>query len=301
MSRSMGAALAVLAIIGAALAIWTAPGTSVGDAAKAELARVSAARDAADSALAAARGEIERAAAAAVAAKAEADRAVAAAREEAERKLVAAQADANKAIAAAKVEAETAAGTASSGRIAALRAEAEQAVAAARSDAEKTAAALRDQLSQCQAAVATKKPDSESGRCAAGTTAPATGPVAAADIGRELSASGSIALYGIQFDSGSAKLTAESRSSIDELAKLMKDDADLKLLIVGHTDNTGDFTTNRNLSEQRAQAVVTDLVTRAGADRTRLSSAGIADLAPLSTNDTDAGRARNRRVEVVKR
>jgi len=297
MSRTMGAALAVLAIVGAALAWWTAPGTSVGDAAKAELARVSAARDAANSALATARADVERAMAAAVTAKAEAERAMAAAREEAERKLVAAQADANKAIAAAKVEAQA---TADSERMAALRAESEQAVAAVRSDAEKTAAALRDQLSQCQSAAA-KKPDSDSARCAAGTTAPATGPVAAADIGRELAASGSIALYGIQFDSGSAKLTAESRASVDELAKLMKDDTDLKLLIVGHTDNTGDFTTNRNLSEQRAQAVVTDLVTRAGADRTRLSSAGIADLAPLSTNDTDAGRARNRRVEIVKR
>lgn len=297
MSRTMGAALAVLAIVGAALAWWTAPGTSVGDAAKAELARVSAARDTANGALATARADIERAMAAAVTAKAEAERAVAAAREEAERKLVAAQADANKAIAAAKVEAQA---TANSERIAALQAESEQAVAAVRSDAEKTAAALRDQLSQCQTAAA-KKPDSESARCAAGTAAPATGPVAAADIGRELTASGSIALYGIQFDTGSAKLTAESRASIDELAKLMKDDADLKLLIVGHTDNKGDFTINRNLSEQRAQAVVTDLVTRAGADRTRLSSAGVADLAPLSTNDTDAGRARNRRVEIVKR
>ncbi len=297
MNRTMAAALAVLAIIGGALALWSAPGTSVGDAAKAELARLSAARDAANNALAAARAEAERAAAAAVAAKAEAERAVAAAREEGERKLMAAQADANKAIAAAKVEAEAAA---AGDRIAALRAEAERAVATARAEAEQTAAALRDQLSQCQAAAA-KKPDSESGRCAAAATAPATGPVAATDIGRELDASGSIALYGIQFDTGSAKLTAESRASIDELAKLMKDDPDLKLLIVGHTDNKGDFTINRNLSEQRAQAVVTDLVTRAGADRARLSSAGVADLAPLSTNDTDAGRARNRRVEIVKR
>jgi len=297
MSRTMAATLAMLAIIGAALAMWTAPGTSVGDAAKAELARVSAARDAANGALAAARADIERATAAAATAKANAERAVAAAREEAERKLVAAQAEANKAIAAARVEAQDAA---NNERIAALRAEAEQTVAAVRSEAEKTAAALRDQLSQCQAA-AVKKPDSESARCAAGTTAPATGPVAATDIGRELAASGSIALYGIQFDTGSAKLTAESRASVDELAKLMKDDSDLKLLIVGHTDNKGDFTINRNLSEQRAQAVVTDLVTRAGADRTRLSSAGVADLAPLSTNDTEAGRARNRRVEIVKR
>ncbi|TWT14921.1 OmpA family protein [Reyranella sp. CPCC 100927] len=297
MNRTMAAALAVLAIIGGALALWSAPGTSVGDAAKAELARVSAARDAANTALAAARAEAERTAAAAVAAKAEAERAVAAAREEGERKLMAAQAEANKAIAAAKVEAEAAA---AGDRIAALRAEAERAVATARAEAEQTAAALRDQLSQCQAAAA-KKPDSESGRCAAAATAPATGPVAAADIGRELDTSGSIALYGIQFDTGSAKLTAESRASIDELAKLMKDDPDLKLLIVGHTDNKGDFTINRNLSEQRAQAVVTDLVTRAGADRTRLSSAGVADLAPLSSNDTDAGRGRNRRVEIVKR
>ncbi len=296
MNRIMGITVVVLAIVGAALALWSLPGSPLADRTKAELAQATAARDAAEKALASARGEVDRALAAAATAKADADKAVAAAREEAERNLTAARAEANKAVAAAKVEAEKALG---SEKEAALREAVEQAVKSAKADGEKAVAALRDQLGQCQAAAA-KKPDGESARCATAAP-PATGPVAAADIGRELDTAGSIALYGIQFDTGSAKLTDESRASIDELAKLMKSDPDLKLLIVGHTDSQGDFTINRALSEQRAQAVVTDLVVRLGADRTRLSSAGIADLSPLATNDTEAGRARNRRVEIVKR
>jgi outer membrane protein OmpA-like peptidoglycan-associated protein len=196
-------------------------------------------------------------------------------------------------LAAARAEAER--------LMAAARRDAEQALATARAEAEKVASALREQLGQCRAA-AEKKPEAvESARCSTAALSPGAGPVAAADIARELSASGSIALYGIEFDTGSARLTAGSRASIDEVAKAMQDDPRLKLLVVGHTDNKGDFNTNRNLSEQRALAVVTDLVTRLGADRTRLSSAGVADLAPVTTNDTDEGRARNRRVEFVKR
>jgi outer membrane protein OmpA-like peptidoglycan-associated protein len=337
MNRIMGMVLACLAIVGGALAVWSGPRTPPADLARQELARVTQARDAADKALAAARSEIERASATAatarleaehkiakirqeaeaavVAARTEANKAVAAARVEGERQLAVAQAQADKAIAAARAEAEKAAAgdklaamrAESERRMATVRSEAEQAIAAARAEADKTiaaaraegekaVAALRDQLGECRTAAA--KPKGDSARCS--TDSPSTGAVDAADIARELTENGSIALYGIQFDVGSAKLTPESRASIDEVAKAMKEDPKLKLLIVGHTDNKGDFTINRNLSEQRAQAVVTDLVTRLGADRNRLSSAGVADLSPVSTNETEAGRARNRRVELVK-
>ncbi|MCW5748121.1 MAG: OmpA family protein [Alphaproteobacteria bacterium] len=303
MSRMLGAVIVILVLMGGALAVWSPVGAPKGDATKTELARVAAARDAAEKALADAEAKV-------ASLRQEADKAAAAAREEGERKLAAARTEAEKAMAALRRETE--------GLIAAIRADADKAVAAAkaqadkaaagggdklaalRDEAQKTAAALRSQLEQCQAA-ASKKPEGESARCATGSSAPSTGPVAAADIARELDSSGSIALYGIQFDTGSAKLTAESRASIDEIAKLMKDDTKLKLLVVGHTDNRGDFNLNRTISEQRAQAVVTDLVGRLGIEPARLSSAGVADLAPVSTNDTETGRARNRRVEFVKR
>jgi outer membrane protein OmpA-like peptidoglycan-associated protein len=309
MNRMMGMALALLAILGAALALWSPAAGTRDPGLKAELERVTGARDAAERALAGLRTELDQAKAAVnaaredgerklTAARSDGEKALAALRRETEGMVAAIKADADKAIAAAKAEAERV-GAGGGDRLAALRAEAERALAAARGEAEKAAAALRDQLNQCQAAAASK-PAGDSTRCTA-TGAPTTGPIAAADIARELADNGTIALYGIQFDSGKAKLTDESKASLDEVAKAMKDDPKLKLLVVGHTDSKGDFNTNRQLSEQRAQAVVNDLVGRGGVEPARLSSAGVADLAPVSTNETDAGRARNRRVELVKR
>ncbi|HJQ58037.1 MAG TPA: OmpA family protein [Vineibacter sp.] len=305
MNRMMGVALALLALAGAALALWAPAGAIKDRVPSAELTTLTAARDAAEKALAAARVDTEKAAAALTEARAEGERKLAAAKTESERALgvlrreseglvAAIKADADKAVAAAKADTDRA--------VAAAKAEASgEQLATLRAASEKQVAGLREELNQCQQAAAAKKPGGDLARCAAGTTAPPTGPVAAADIARELGDSGSIALYGIQFDTGKAKLTDESRASLDEVAKAMKDDLKLKLMVVGHTDSKGDFNTNRQISEQRAQAVVTDLVSRGGVEPARLSSAGVADLAPVSTNDTDAGRARNRRVEFVKR
>jgi outer membrane protein OmpA-like peptidoglycan-associated protein len=325
MNWTMGGALAALAIVGGALAVWAPEGSSQANAPQAELTRVTAERDAAEMALAEARKEIERARNAAAAAKADAEKAVAKARQDAEAALTSARDEANKSVALARAEGDQklAAAQAEADRamaalkreteaqIAAARAEVqkaaagqkpgappadtEAAVAKVRADAEKALADLRKELAQCKTAA-----EGQSARCAAGGPAAGGGVVTAEAIGRELDRNGSIALYGIEFDTGSSKLTAQSRESLDEVVKLMKKDTKLRLLVVGHTDSEGDFGINRDLSEKRAQAVVADLV-KHGVDARRLSSAGVADLAPVSTNDSEEGRARNRRVELVKR
>ncbi|QQS14168.1 MAG: OmpA family protein [Rhodospirillales bacterium] len=225
------------------------------------------------------------------------DGAVAAAKAEAERAVAAARAETEKAVAAVKAEAEKAAGAGGADRFAALRAELEKAAAAARADAERAIAAAKadaekivaDARGKCAAAVAAQ------------SAAPSTAAIGADDIAKELAVSGKIALYGIQFDSSKSNIKGESKESMDELAALLKSDPKLKLLVVGHTDSQGDFTFNRNLSEQRAQAVVKELTGKHGVAAARLSFAGVADLVPVATNDSEEGRVRNRRVEIVKR
>ncbi len=80
----------------------------------------------------------------------------------------------------------------------------------------------------------------------------------------------------------------------------MKDNADLKFEVQGHTDNTGTVAGNQKLSEQRAQAIVNKLV-EMGIEANRLSAKGMGQSAPLADNSTDEGRAKNRRVEFIKK
>jgi OmpA-OmpF porin, OOP family len=123
----------------------------------------------------------------------------------------------------------------------------------------------------------------------------------AAVMARELAANGRIALYEIYFGFGSADLTPASDTALREIAALLRKDATLQLFVVGHTDNVGTFQTNLDLSRRRAAAVVRALSTAHGAESNRLQAEGVGMLAPLAANDTDAGRARNRRVELVRR
>jgi OmpA-OmpF porin, OOP family len=113
-----------------------------------------------------------------------------------------------------------------------------------------------------------------------------------------LLADGKIALYGIYFDSGKAVLKPESQAQIDQMVGLLKAQPTLKVYLVGHTDNQGSLEANLTLSQQRAQAVV-DALVRAQVDAKRLNARGVASLAPVASNNADAGRARNRRVELV--
>ncbi|HVM88539.1 MAG TPA: OmpA family protein [Puia sp.] len=102
----------------------------------------------------------------------------------------------------------------------------------------------------------------------------------------------------IFFATGSSKLLAKSYKPLNEVAKILKDDSNLKLDIEGHTDNTGKPEKNQALSENRAKAVFNYLTIKGGIDTGRLSSAGFGDTKPIASNKTAQGKAKNRRVEL---
>ena len=101
----------------------------------------------------------------------------------------------------------------------------------------------------------------------------------------------------IFFATGSAKLLATSFTSLNSVAAILKDNTDYKVEINGYTDNKGDAAKNKALSESRAQAVSTYLVSK-GIDANRLNAAGFGDESPIADNKTPAGRSKNRRVEL---
>jgi outer membrane protein OmpA-like peptidoglycan-associated protein len=119
-------------------------------------------------------------------------------------------------------------------------------------------------------------------------------------IGKGIDTDGHMAIYGVLFDTGSATIKTESAPVLAEIAKLLQIRPSLKLLVVGHTDNQGTFELNMNLSAARANSVSRYLSEQHDIDSARLQSAGVGYLAPVASNDTPDGRARNRRVELVK-
>lgn len=110
---------------------------------------------------------------------------------------------------------------------------------------------------------------------------------------------GRVRLDGIFFDSGKALLKPESNPALDQAVQLLRQQASLKLLIAGHTDDTGSHAANQKLSQQRAEAVRNALLAR-GIAADRLTAQGFGSGVPLADNASDAGRAQNRRVELVK-
>lgn len=125
--------------------------------------------------------------------------------------------------------------------------------------------------------------------------------VSASEIDKALVSSGRIALYGILFDFNQATIKPESRPALDEIAKYLKANPDRKLYVVGHTDNVGGFDSNMTLSKARATAVAADLAKTYGIQPARLQASGVGLQAPVASNDTEEGRAKNRRVELVPR
>jgi outer membrane protein OmpA-like peptidoglycan-associated protein len=111
---------------------------------------------------------------------------------------------------------------------------------------------------------------------------------------------GKVAVYGIYFDTGKATLKPESQPTLQEIAKLLKENPGLKLYVVGHTDNTGTFDANMKLSMDRAAAVTNELVLQYSATGTSLKACGDGPTSPVATNETEEGKALNRRVELVK-
>ncbi len=122
----------------------------------------------------------------------------------------------------------------------------------------------------------------------------------AASFANDLKATGHTAVYGIYFDSGKSELKPESTPALTEVAKLLGADPALKLWVVGHTDSVGGAEGNMKLAQARAEAVVTALATKHGIAAARLKGYGVGPLCPLATNDFEEGRAKNRRVDLVK-
>jgi OOP family OmpA-OmpF porin len=124
--------------------------------------------------------------------------------------------------------------------------------------------------------------------------------VTAAAMAGDITSAGHTALYGIHFDTGRAEVKPDSEPALLEIVKLLKEQSALKLHVVGHTDNIGGLDANMALSDRRAAAVVRELTVKYGIAAARLHAAGVGSLAPVTPNDTEEGRAKNRRVELVK-
>jgi outer membrane protein OmpA-like peptidoglycan-associated protein len=120
----------------------------------------------------------------------------------------------------------------------------------------------------------------------------------AADLGRDLKQSCHVALYGVLFDFNKSTLQPESDPLLQKVADLLARDATLKLEVQGHTDNVGSDAYNQTLSEARARAVV-DWLTKHGTAPGRLTAKGYGKTRPVADNNSDEGRAKNRRVEIA--
>jgi OOP family OmpA-OmpF porin len=116
----------------------------------------------------------------------------------------------------------------------------------------------------------------------------------------ELEASGRMALYGINFATNSATITPDSEKPLTEIVTLLNNQPEWKITVEGHTDNVGAKAANQVLSQKRAESVVAWLAAH-GVDKARLAAAGFGDSKPLEPNTSDEGKAKNRRVELVKR
>ena len=120
------------------------------------------------------------------------------------------------------------------------------------------------------------------------------------EMKRALETAGHIALYGLYFDTNKSQVKPESKPTLEQIANLLKQMPNLRLGVVGHTDDVGDDASNLRLSQRRADAVVAALVEDYGIAESRLSPSGAGETKPVTPNTNDAGRAKNRRVELVK-
>jgi outer membrane protein OmpA-like peptidoglycan-associated protein len=111
--------------------------------------------------------------------------------------------------------------------------------------------------------------------------------------------SGKLDVYGITFATGQAMITPTSDEVLNDVYAVLAANADWRLRIEGHTDNVGDKAANLKLSQARAGAVAAWL-TGKGIDAGRLTTAGLGDTQPVAANTSEDGRARNRRVVLIK-
>jgi OmpA-OmpF porin, OOP family len=125
--------------------------------------------------------------------------------------------------------------------------------------------------------------------------------VNAAAMASDIATRGRAVLYGIYFDHDKSDLKPESRPTLTEMGALLKQNATLELIVVGHTDQNGTIDYNLTLSLRRAEAVVAALTSEFGIARNRLDARGVGFLSPVAPNTSDADRAKNRRVELIQR
>jgi flagellar motor protein MotB len=124
--------------------------------------------------------------------------------------------------------------------------------------------------------------------------------VDAASLANDINRTGHASVYGIYFDTSKADIKPESDATLKEIAKLLQGDPTLKLYVVGHTDNQGTLDLNMDLSRRRAAAVLAALTMKYAVPAGRLRAYGSGPYAPVASNDSEDGRAKNRRVELVK-
>lgn len=110
---------------------------------------------------------------------------------------------------------------------------------------------------------------------------------------------GRVAIYDIFFDTGESAVKESSSDALEVIAQYLNENPDDLYLVVGHTDNVGDYVMNLELSERRAKAVANLLISEYGVEEGQILAVGVGPAAPVLSNDTDEGRARNRRVEIV--
>lgn len=119
------------------------------------------------------------------------------------------------------------------------------------------------------------------------------------EIAQALTRDGRAAIYGVLFDTDRAEIRQESKPQLDEMGAFLQQNPKVKVYVVGHTDNQGKLDYNLSLSQRRAEAVVAALTGQHGIAAGRLIGKGVANLAPVASNDSEEGRAKNRRVELV--
>ncbi|MGR3809939.1 OmpA family protein [Jiulongibacter sp. NS-SX5] len=126
------------------------------------------------------------------------------------------------------------------------------------------------------------------------------GLITSALFEEEMDMNGKIALYGILFETGKATLKDESKHELSLVVEYLQKYPNINIYVAGHTDDTGSLDLNMELSQQRAEAVITYL-TDQGVNQNRMHANGVGPFAPVTTNETEEGKKLNRRVEIVKR
>jgi outer membrane protein OmpA-like peptidoglycan-associated protein len=134
-----------------------------------------------------------------------------------------------------------------------------------------------------------------------GVGTPAAGALTAASIADTIRSKGRVSFgdNDVHFATGSATLAGDSQAVLDQTAQALKSNPNWRMRVVGYTDSVGSASANDQLAQQRANSVMMYL-TAHGVDQSRLSSDAQGDSHPVSTNSSDAGRAENRRVELIK-